>query len=147
MRRWLVGVLALTLLAGCGGPDAQPALDSPVPPAAPAPVGDERGAIVSQTDMGHLDLAVRFLGASATRVVYASTSGDGSSRTEVSGVIFTPKGAPPEGGWPIVSVGHGTTGVTDECAPSLYPNLLGTCLLYTSPSPRDGLLSRMPSSA
>ena len=25
--------------------------------------------------------------------------------------------------------------------------LLPTCLLYTSPSPRDGLLSRMPSSA
>ena len=25
--------------------------------------------------------------------------------------------------------------------------LLDTCLLYTSPSPRDGLLSRMPSSA
>ena len=26
-------------------------------------------------------------------------------------------------------------------------NNAGTCLLYTSPSPRDGLLSRMPSSA
>ena len=26
-------------------------------------------------------------------------------------------------------------------------NDLGDCLLYTSPSPRDGLLSRMPSSA
>ena len=26
-------------------------------------------------------------------------------------------------------------------------NLPGSCLLYTSPSPRDGLLSRMPSSA
>ena len=26
-------------------------------------------------------------------------------------------------------------------------NPLSTCLLYTSPSPRDGLLSRMPSSA
>ena len=25
--------------------------------------------------------------------------------------------------------------------------LIDTCLLYTSPSPRDGLLSRMPSSA
>ena len=25
--------------------------------------------------------------------------------------------------------------------------LMSTCLLYTSPSPRDGLLSRMPSSA
>ena len=33
--------------------------------------------------------------------------------------------------------------------PAQYPNLLvnGACLLYTSPSPRDGLLSRMPSSA
>ena len=27
------------------------------------------------------------------------------------------------------------------------PRALGGCLLYTSPSPRDGLLSRMPSSA
>ena len=29
----------------------------------------------------------------------------------------------------------------------LMPNSLNNCLLYTSPSPRDGLLSRMPSSA
>ena len=28
-----------------------------------------------------------------------------------------------------------------------YPVLLYFCLLYTSPSPRDGLLCRMPSSA
>ena len=26
-------------------------------------------------------------------------------------------------------------------------NIISICLLYTSPSPRDGLLSRMPSSA
>ena len=29
----------------------------------------------------------------------------------------------------------------------IKPEELGICLLYTSPSPRDGLLSRMPSSA
>ena len=29
----------------------------------------------------------------------------------------------------------------------LFALLFLTCLLYTSPSPRDGLLSRMPSSA
>ena len=29
----------------------------------------------------------------------------------------------------------------------LFPLSGGFCLLYTSPSPRDGLLSRMPSSA
>ena len=30
---------------------------------------------------------------------------------------------------------------------SVQLDLSGDCLLYTSPSPRDGLLSRMPSSA
>ena len=30
---------------------------------------------------------------------------------------------------------------------SVFVGLIITCLLYTSPSPRDGLLSRMPSSA
>ena len=34
-----------------------------------------------------------------------------------------------------------TSGLTGTTAAAL------TCLLYTSPSPRDGLLSRMPSSA
>ena len=37
--------------------------------------------------------------------------------------------------------------LTDEYR-KLNPNAkVPTCLLYTSPSPRDGLLSRMPSSA
>ena len=31
--------------------------------------------------------------------------------------------------------------------PVFTPDALKPCLLYTSPSPRDGLLSRMPSSA
>ena len=30
---------------------------------------------------------------------------------------------------------------------TVYDGLFNICLLYTSPSPRDGLLSRMPSSA
>ena len=32
-------------------------------------------------------------------------------------------------------------------SPYLKPKVVNGCLLYTSPSPRDGLLSRMPSSA
>ena len=35
----------------------------------------------------------------------------------------------------------------DELALAWRDSLKKTCLLYTSPSPRDGLLSRMPSSA
>ena len=41
-------------------------------------------------------------------------------------------------------------GVTDKVANELYEEALRlnmSCLLYTSPSPRDTLLSRMPSSA
>ena len=47
----------------------------------------------------------------------------------------------------------GTFRVIDEdpaylaAARAKIAELCGVCLLYTSPSPRDGLLSRMPSSA
>ena len=37
--------------------------------------------------------------------------------------------------------------VAQEKSPGFVIHRDGTCLLYTSPSPRDGLLSRMPSSA
>ena len=42
-------------------------------------------------------------------------------------------------GLPNVTVSEGRAGVRELVG--------GSCLLYTSPSPRDGLLSRMPSSA
>ena len=122
-------VLALALVGTLGACSAEPvsqAAPAAITTWAPAPVGEERGSLVSQMTMGHTDFAVRYFGAEAVHVVYRSTSGAGDAGTEVSGVVFIPKGDPPEGGWPIVSVAHGTTGVTDECAPSLYPNLLGT---------------------
>ena len=40
-----------------------------------------------------------------------------------------------------------TFSATPSAVHVLYRLVGGTCLLYTSPSPRDGLLSRMPSSA
>src|SRR5664279_2168712 len=48
---------------------------------------------------------------------------------------------------------HGTVGVLGHDAgihvpfSDVFHTLKGICLLYTSPSPRDGLLYRMPSSA
>jgi acetyl esterase/lipase len=44
--------------------------------------------------------------------------------TQATALVFTPKAAPPVGGWPIVAWAHGTAGVADECAPS--KNLLIT---------------------
>ena len=44
---------------------------------------------------------------------------------------------------PIYSLENEPTGATIDSS----GQFVWTCLLYTSPSPRDGLLSRMPSSA
>ena len=40
-----------------------------------------------------------------------------------------------------------TQGIINQKKIPLFGINMGACLLYTSPSPRDGLLSRMPSSA
>ena len=61
----------------------------------------------------------------AARVVYRSTNGDGGAGTTVSGAVFTPDGPPPPGGWPVIALAHGTTGLDEECAPSLTDDLWG----------------------
>ena len=51
----------------------------------------------------------------------------------------------------VIAVGPGSRNMnTGEPMPmdvKVGDTIVYTCLLYTSPSPRDGLLSRMPSSA
>ena len=58
----------------------------------------------------------------AWRVLYHSQSMDGSD-IAVSGFVVAPDDEPPEDGWPVIAVGHGTTGLADVCAPSRDPNL------------------------
>ena len=62
---------------------------------------------------------------------------DGSSWTEVNN-LNTAR-------YNVGQAGHVYTSAL--CIAGGPPNVAITCLLYTSPSPRDGLLSRMPSSA
>jgi pimeloyl-ACP methyl ester carboxylesterase len=50
-------------------------------------------------------------------VLYRSTGADGKA-IAVSGTVSVPKGKAPKGGWPVISWGHGTTGIADSCAPS-----------------------------
>ena len=55
------------------------------------------------------------------------------------------------GAWLSRYLGAGIGDIVNITTTNLRSSILGTyprtCLLYTSPSPRDGLLSRMPSSA
>ena len=58
-------------------------------------------------------------GAAENRYVTYATDGIGGKPVAVSGTIAIPKGTPPAGGWPVVSWAHGTTGIADQCAPSV----------------------------
>ncbi|KRD15353.1 lipase [Mycobacterium sp. Root265] len=120
-------LLALALVvAGCSEPDPGPSaavvseIQLPADYSATGP-----GALVSATRLPTIDRRLLRVTSVAARITYNSTSGvDGSSQV-VSGSVFAPAGPPPEGGWPVIVFGHGTTGVLSDCAPSLSPTLLG----------------------
>ena len=61
--------------------------------------------------------------------------------TEIAGVTITPGVAQ------TIAVPNGTVTIAADGTITVTPDAGFSCLLYTSPSPRDGLLSRMPSSA
>ena len=101
-----------------------PSPTQPVPVAGADLSGSGPGSLVSATTMPGFLHAVHAHQMQAARVVYRSTSGDGQP-TVVSGSVFIPGGNPPDGGWPVISFGHGTTGLDEPCAPSLSDSLLG----------------------
>ncbi|MCB0954436.1 MAG: hypothetical protein KDB13_17265, partial [Microthrixaceae bacterium] len=51
------------------------------------------------------------------RVMYRSTDRTGADRA-VTGIVTAPEGAAPDRGWPVVSYGHSSAGVSTSCAPS-----------------------------
>jgi len=61
-------------------------------------------------------------GVTATRFLYVSRNYEGHS-TIASAVLLVPPGSPPQGGWPLVLWLHGTTGVAQECGPSVLKHM------------------------
>ncbi|BBY79692.1 putative lipase [Mycolicibacterium pulveris] len=87
--------------------------------------GSAPGDLISAMTMPGLSRSKAGSEFNAARVVYHSTNGDTGEPTVVSGSVYTPKGAAPQEGWPVVAFGHGTTGIDEPCAPSLSDSLLG----------------------
>lgn len=69
-----------------------------------------------------LPAVAELAGAKRYLLLYASQDRDGKA-VPVSAQVLVPSGTAPKGGWPVVSWGHGTTGVADVCAPSLTDDL------------------------
>jgi hypothetical protein len=98
--------------------------------------GSDPGDLVSADTMPGLTRTKEGANLEAARVVYHSTNGDTGQPTVVSGSVYTPKGQAPQGGWPVVAFGHGTTGIEEPCAPSLSDSLLGMVTMV------DGLVKK-----
>lgn len=105
----------------------QPAAAAQTVSAASRP--EDAGELVSATTISDLDPVLASVAGRADRMIYRSRSLNGSAIV-VSGVFLTPKGQPPKGGWPIVSWGHGSSGISDSCAPSTVTNKGGKIDLY-----------------
>jgi len=110
----IVPIFASMVLAACGN-----STDSA------APKQESPGTLVSQRSLDVADPALRAAASSATYIRYQSTSPAGRP-IEVSGAVFLPTGHPPAGGWPVITLGHGTSGVVSACGPTNSPTLFGS---------------------
>lgn len=119
LRLPLLAALALVVLAAPAQAQQPPAFYTPPKNLGALPVGHE----IKAQHMDKVAPTLKIAG-QATRFMYRSESDTGEARAE-TGAVFTPKGKPPKGGWPVVAWDHGTTGIAPTCAPSQTPDLSG----------------------
>lgn len=56
------------------------------------------------------------------RITYESRDSEGRP-IQVAGVVFTPQGKAPDGGWPVIAWAHGSWGIEPQCNIALSPAL------------------------
>ena len=127
-------ILSTAVFAACGR-DAQasrpPAADTGV--ALPGDFsGSGPGTLHSANTLKTIDRRLSEITSIAARVEYTSSSGLNDNQTRVTGTVFAPKGPAPDGGWPVIALGHATSGIQPDCAPSVSPSLLGLAPFVTS---------------
>jgi alpha-beta hydrolase superfamily lysophospholipase len=84
-----------------------------------------RGRVLMNEPFDDVDTQLSQVAGASRRMVYQSIQGISGRATEVSGAAFMPKGLPPGGGWPIIAIGHGTTGIAQDCGVSSAADLKG----------------------
>ncbi len=125
-----LAALAVAATLGCSIPTGLAAAQPTAAPAAGPAATQTAATRAGLVSPGRWITAVPVAGstvsgaARALRVTYWSTS---IHRLPVisSGLLYTPAGTPPEGGWPVIAWAHGTTGMADICAPSLTKDAAG----------------------
>lgn len=113
--RWALVLAVWTLLVGCAGAPSGP----------PPPTFGPAGSVVAAAAPASLDPAIADAASFSRVITYRSRSGIDDDNTSVTGSVFVPKGAPPDGGFRIVVVAPQVVGTDAECAASLSADLLG----------------------
>ncbi|WP_306796502.1 lipase family protein [Nocardia sp. XZ_19_369] len=111
---WVSLAAAAVLVAASCGSSSDTAAEAPQKP----------GTLLAQRPLTNGGPKISAAAESATYFRYVSTSPD-NTPIEVSGAVYLPKGNAPDGGWPLVAYGHGTSGVATGCAPTSDPGLFG----------------------
>lgn len=109
----LLGVAGVVALGRARDQGLERALEPFYVPPDPLPPG-QPGDIIRQEPLDAPE------GVRVWRVLYRSTTFEGAPAA-VSGLIAVPDRAPPPGGFPVVTMAHGTVGTARICAPSLSP--------------------------
>ncbi len=121
MAAAIVVVLAVTVAACSSG--TTPTASGGAPPAG-LPTFYALPAALPSTTPGHLVKSQQIpsggINGTVFRVLYVSDQVD-NKPVLVTGLVMVPKTPPPPGGFPVVTWGHGTNGMADQCAPSLSP--------------------------
>ncbi|MED5814338.1 lipase family protein [Mycolicibacterium sp. 050232] len=105
------------VLAGCGSHTETDAEKSDS--------GAEPSHNLSSVPLTNVDDSVREAASSMNIVTHISRSGINDWESHPNTSVFVPKGDAPDGGFPIVALGHQITGSTQECPLSQSPTLLG----------------------
>ncbi|KAL1890044.1 hypothetical protein Sste5346_008479 [Sporothrix stenoceras] len=124
------GALALGLAAALFAPTTL-AQDAPPACPAPLPVGPEGIDFYTPPDSlpdadhgsiiwtrSYADGSATIAGGTNTLLLYTQEGIHGDT-VATSGYMVVPDGDAPEGGWPVVTWAHGTTGIADQCAPTI----------------------------
>ena len=106
-------IIALAIVAAaCGGSQPAAPTTSSTPREAPTISDETTSSIVTQQPLGSPGDSRAWL------VVYPSETIHGEPTT-VTGWVAVPAGEPPAEGWPMLAYGHPTSGLGDQCAPSV----------------------------
>lgn len=129
-RLLLATVAATALVAACSSESSTSTSTAPTatlaPPVGlpaffgvpdPLPTGEPGDLIASE------EVAAPSVQGTTYRVMYLSESLQGAP-IAVTGLVMVPSTPAPEGGYPVVSWAHGTTGIADSCTPSIEPDEL-----------------------